>query len=93
MAGGTLSPDPVAFATTSRRRWLVGDYRAGDIVFHHPCLIHCSANNHDAERRIRLATDLRFADKKGEYDHRWAENYCESTVVATLIADSPDDGL
>ncbi|RSH83761.1 hypothetical protein EHS25_005376 [Saitozyma podzolica] len=48
---------------------------AGDVVFHHPCMIHCSARNLDPDDRIRLATDLRFADKHHPYDARWANNY------------------
>jgi phytanoyl-CoA hydroxylase len=76
MAGGMLSANPAEFGQAAKRRWLVGDYRAGDVVFHHPCMVHCSANNADPQGRIRLATDLRFADRAGAYDHRWADNYC-----------------
>ena len=93
---GMLSPDPVGFANQHGKRWLVGDYRAGDVVFHHPC--HCSANNEDPRGMIRLATDLRFADKQAPYDNRWAENYCEhptsqKTRAHDLCPDYPNDGL
>jgi phytanoyl-CoA hydroxylase len=40
-------------------------------------MIHCSANNNDPEGRIRLATDLRFADKAAPHDERWANSYCQ----------------
>lgn len=56
-------------------RWLVADYEAGDVVFHHPCSIHTSGRNEDAQGRIRLSTDLRFYNKKdfdeGRADKRW----------------------
>lgn len=55
--------------------WLVANYEAGDVVFHHPCSVHASCSNEDTEERIRLSTDLRFYDKKdydeGHADNRW----------------------
>ena len=58
-----------------RRKWLVAEYEAGDVVFHHPCAVHSSSLNTDAEGRIRLSTDLRFYSKKdfeeGRADERW----------------------
>lgn len=71
----------------------------GDVVFHHPCMIHCSARNLDPDNRIRLATDLRFADKHHPYDARWANNYCgcEGLVRFCNRTDPrtvfPNDGL
>ncbi|KAL9109137.1 MAG: hypothetical protein Q9227_006228 [Pyrenula ochraceoflavens] len=56
-------------------KWLIANYKAGDVVFHHPCTIHTSCSNEDTEGRIRLSTDLRFYDKKdfddGKADNRW----------------------
>lgn len=39
MSTGMLSKDPGRFAREigQGRKWLVGDYRAGDAVFHHSC--------------------------------------------------------
>lgn len=34
MAGGMLSQGPVEFGEKHKRRWLVTDYEAGDVVFH-----------------------------------------------------------
>lgn len=80
---GNLSRDAGKFARDNGgRRWLIADYEAGDVVFHHPCMIHASGVNRDPRGRIRLATDLRFADRAAPYDHRWAEKYFE-----------PGDGL
>ncbi|GMK54834.1 hypothetical protein CspeluHIS016_0114200 [Cutaneotrichosporon spelunceum] len=73
--GGGLTKDCAAFARATNRRWLVGDYRAGDVVFHHSCMIHCSANNEDPEDKIRLATDVRFTDRMAPFDDRWNEFY------------------
>lgn len=81
---GNLSRDAGKFAKEEGggRRWLIGDYEAGDVVFHHPCMIHASGVNRDPLGRIRLATDLRFADSSAPFDHRWAYKYFE-----------PGDGL
>ncbi|WWC89072.1 uncharacterized protein L201_003990 [Kwoniella dendrophila CBS 6074] len=57
------------------RKWLIANYEAGDVVFHHPFMVHASGVNRDPLNRIRLATDLRFADKMVPYDHRWANKY------------------
>ncbi|WWC63270.1 uncharacterized protein I303_105870 [Kwoniella dejecticola CBS 10117] len=75
---GTLSKDCGKFAREQdgeKRRWLIADYEAGDVVFHHPCMIHASGVNRDPLGRIRLATDLRFADRAAPYDYRWANQY------------------
>lgn len=59
----------------SAYKWLVADYQAGDVVFHHPCSVHASCSNEDPKGRIRLSTDLRFYDKRdyaeGRADKRW----------------------
>lgn len=74
---GFLTPNAPAFAANEGKgkRWLVGNYEAGDVVFHLPTMIHCSSANNDPEGRIRLATDLRFADPTEQYDTRWAHKY------------------
>lgn len=64
------------------RRWLVGDYKAGDVVFHNPYLIHGAVKNEDPQGRIRLSTDLRFYEEGSDLDARWMRNVWR-----------PDDGL
>ncbi|KAK4501807.1 hypothetical protein PRZ48_007616 [Zasmidium cellare] len=54
-----------------KRRWLVGDYEAGDAVFHNPYMIHGAVKNEDVEGRIRLSTDLRFYEEGSALDERW----------------------
>ena len=73
---GILSDHPMMFEEEHRQiahkagmsgrtyRWLIADYEAGDVVFHHPCSIHASCDNEDPHDKIRLSTDLRFYDKK-----------------------------
>lgn len=71
-ATGLLSSDPGTFAREhGGYRWLIGDYEAGDVVFHSPYMIHAASGNIDPEDRIRLSCDLRYGDRDGEYDARW----------------------
>ncbi|GMK59219.1 hypothetical protein CspeluHIS016_0702340 [Cutaneotrichosporon spelunceum] len=79
---GVLSSDPGEFARTHGRRWLVGDYAAGDVVFHSPFMVHAASENVDPGGRIRLSCDLRYADREGRYDARWDGDVYK-----------PDDGL
>jgi phytanoyl-CoA hydroxylase len=82
MSGGMLSRDCAAFAAEHDRKWLIADYEAGDVVFHHArksltrirshaVMVHSSAINRDEKQRIRLATDIRFANADAPYDDRW----------------------
>ena len=52
-------------------RWLVGNYEAGDVVFHNPWMIHAATKNEDEYGRIRLASDLRFYEEGAAIDERW----------------------
>lgn len=65
-----------------RRRWLAGDYKAGDVVFHNPYLIHGAVKNEDPQGRIRLSTDLRFYEEGSDLDVRWMQDVWK-----------PNDGL
>lgn len=66
----------------SPRKWLVGNYEAGDVVFHNPYLLHGATKNEDPSGRIRLSTDLRFYEEGAPLDTRWMRQVW-----------SPDDGL
>ncbi|OCK80634.1 hypothetical protein K432DRAFT_297285 [Lepidopterella palustris CBS 459.81] len=63
------------------KRWLAGDFEAGDVVFHNPYLIHGACKNEDEQGRIRLSTDLRFYEEGAALDERWMKFW------------TPDDGL
>jgi len=66
---------------TKKRRWLVGNYEAGDVVFHNPYMIHGAVKNTDPQGRVRLSTDLRFYEEGAPLDTRWMDFW------------RPDDGL
>ena len=84
---GILSNNPIEFEEQHKHiaedagmadrsyKWMVANYEAGDVIFHHPCSIHASCSNEDDENHIRLSTDLRFYNKKdfdeGSADERW----------------------
>jgi len=74
---GGLAWDAGEFARSQGRgrRWLIGDYEAGDVVFHLMHTIHASGANRDPEGRIRFSVDLRFIDRDQEYDTRWNEPF------------------
>ncbi|KUJ15932.1 uncharacterized protein LY89DRAFT_735074 [Mollisia scopiformis] len=81
MDTGFLERDAGKFGKEWQRKWLAADYEAGDVVFHHPFIVHASAVNEDEDGRIRLATDLRYVEKGKPFDERWMKIY------------EPDDGL
>ena len=63
-----------AFGDRNRkRRWLAGNYEAGDVVFHNPYLIHGAVKNQDPMGRVRLSTDLRFYEEGKSLDQRWMQ--------------------
>lgn len=81
---GFLSNDAGVFLAEQgkgRGKWLVSDYEAGDVVLHDPYMVHGSTSNQDGESRIRLSTDIRFAEQGSAFDQRWMQAW------------SPDDGL
>lgn len=74
MQDGFLSHDAEEFGRVrggGQLRWVVGDYEAGDVVFHKPYMIHAATKNEDELGRIRLASDLRFYEEGAALDRRW----------------------
>ena len=72
--GGFISEDAENFSKMHGKgelRWLVGNYEAGDVVFHNPWMIHAATKNEDKLGRIRLASDLRFYEDGAAIDQRW----------------------
>ncbi|KAJ5092475.1 phytanoyl-CoA dioxygenase [Penicillium alfredii] len=55
--------------SAEERPWLVASYKAGDVVFHDPYIVHASSKNEDS-RRIQVSTDLRFYEGSSA-DDRW----------------------
>ncbi|GFZ51558.1 hypothetical protein JCM24511_09325 [Saitozyma sp. JCM 24511] len=74
-AKGGLGNDAGVFARSraNGRKWLIGDYEAGDAVFHHMYAIHASGLNHDPHGRIRFSADVRYVDGDQAYDRRWTK--------------------
>ncbi|KAL8832907.1 MAG: hypothetical protein Q9170_004668, partial [Blastenia crenularia] len=71
---GFMSHDAVEFREEHKGkvgRWLVGNYEAGDVVFHNPWMVHAATKNEDTLGRIRLASDLRFYEEGAKLDKRW----------------------
>ena len=71
--GGFISEDAEEFSSThgkGKLRWLVGNYDAGDVVFHNPWMIHAATKNEDDRGRIRLSSDLRFYEQGAAIDER-----------------------
>ncbi|BEI83097.1 hypothetical protein CcaverHIS002_0309650 [Cutaneotrichosporon cavernicola] len=69
---GVLCRDPGSFAREhGNHRWLIGNYEAGDVVFHSPLMVHAASQNVDPNDHIRLSCDLRYGDRAGSYDPRW----------------------
>ncbi|KAJ5740598.1 Phytanoyl-CoA hydroxylase [Penicillium malachiteum] len=66
--GSFLSRDTAAYGKEARRKWLIAEYEAGDVIFHSPWMVHASCKNKDPNDRIRLATDLHFVDPEKPYD-------------------------
>ncbi|KAI1311141.1 hypothetical protein F5Y03DRAFT_391687 [Xylaria venustula] len=69
--GGWLDKNAGKFGENWSRSWLVGDYEAGDVLFHTPYTVHAGAINESESGRIRVSTDLRFVDTTKPYDERW----------------------
>ena len=68
MSTGLLSEGPREFSQRFKRKWLVAEFEAGDVVLHNPFAIHASTINQDPDNIIRLATDLRFVDSSRAWD-------------------------
>jgi hypothetical protein len=86
LEGGTLRADHITYdlpdlANELKTRWLIADYKAGDMVVHSPYLVHASLNNIDPDNVMRLSTDIRFQKTSDQIDPRWQNHW------------SDDDGL
>ena len=55
--------------------YLVGDYGAGDVVFHKPYMVNWRDEERGSFRRIRLATDVSFYEDGAPLDQRWMKAF------------------
>lgn len=74
-SGGWISKDLPALANLIDGTWLLANYEAGDMVIHSPYMIHASTVNFDAQKRMRLSTDVRYQLQSEKIDPRWANEY------------------
>lgn len=77
LAPRSLTADLPGLAEAHDARWLVTDYRAGDVVVHSAYIVHAGTDNVDADSRIRLSTDIRYQRVTDPIDWRWQEHWHE----------------
>lgn len=66
---GTLSHDPVMLRNKFGGRWLVSEYRAGDILTFGMNMVHASLDNQT--NYARLSSDSRYQKASEPIDERW----------------------
>ncbi|GAB3393305.1 phytanoyl-CoA dioxygenase family protein [Humibacter soli] len=71
----SITADLPGLADEYDSRWLVTDYRAGDVVVHSAHIVHASTDNVDPRNRIRLSTDIRYQRVADPIDWRWQEHW------------------
>uniref|UniRef100_UPI003B3B152F phytanoyl-CoA dioxygenase family protein n=1 Tax=Pseudactinotalea sp. TaxID=1926260 RepID=UPI003B3B152F len=71
----SITADLPALAQEHDARWLVTDYRAGDVMVHSAHLIHAALDNVADEGRMRLSTDIRYQRLHEPIDWRWQEHW------------------
>lgn len=75
MPAASITADLPGLAEEYDARWLINDYRAGDVMVHSAHIVHASTDNVDPERRIRLSTDIRYQRISDPIDWRWQEHW------------------
>ncbi|MCM3778501.1 phytanoyl-CoA dioxygenase family protein [Microbacterium hydrocarbonoxydans] len=77
MPAASITADLPSLAEDYDARWLVADYRAGDVMVHSAHIVHASTDNVDPRSRIRLSTDIRYQRVSDPIDWRWQEHWFE----------------
>lgn len=72
-----MTADLPRLAEERDSRWLMADYRAGDVVVHSSHIVHAATDNVDAQGRIRLSTDIRYQRVSDPIDWRWQNDWFE----------------
>ena len=68
---GWLGTDPIKLQESLGGRWLITDFRAGDVFIFNIYLIHGGTDNNSAERKCRLTSDTRYQLADERLDERW----------------------
>jgi hypothetical protein len=71
----SITADLPALADEYDTRWLVDDFRAGDMLVHSAHIVHASLDNVDPGGVIRLSTDIRYQRRDQPIDWRWQEHW------------------
>lgn len=71
----SITADLPDLAEKNDARWLVADYRAGDVMVHSAHIIHAGLDNVDEGGRMRLSTDIRYQRASEPIDWRWQEHW------------------
>jgi hypothetical protein len=69
--GGWLSKDPGVVHQRYGGRWLSAEFEPGDMLLFGMFTLHCSLDNKNPEKRIRLSTDTRYQLASEPADGRW----------------------
>lgn len=72
---GWITADLPRLAEQYDTRWLVTDYRAGDMVVHSAYTIHAALDNVDPNGTMRLSTDIRYQRCDLPIDWRWQNDW------------------
>lgn len=71
----SMTADLPGLADTHDARWLLADYRAGDVMVHSAYVVHAATDNVDPAGRMRLSTDIRYQRASEPIDWRWQEHW------------------
>jgi hypothetical protein len=74
----SITADLPRLADEHDSRWLLADYKAGDVMVHSAYMVHASTDNVDRSSRIRLSTDIRYQRATDPIDWRWREHWNSS---------------
>jgi hypothetical protein len=72
---GWITADLPRLAEQYDTRWLIADYRAGDMVIHSAYTIHAALDNVDPNGTMRLSTDIRYQRSDQPIDWRWQNDW------------------
>lgn len=71
----SITADLPGLADQYDSRWLLADYRAGDVVVHSAYIVHAALDNVDPNGVMRLSTDIRYQRSTDPIDWRWQQHW------------------
>lgn len=69
----SITADLPSLAEEYDSRWLVADYKAGDVVIHTAHTVHAALDN--VSSQVRLSTDIRYQLAAAPIDSRWQSHW------------------